>query len=270
MMMALRQAVINRKHSVVFLSLSLLLVTSCSAPGYIPVYSASYDIKPLQSTYEVRKEDTLFSIAWRHRLDYKELARINGIYSPYRIYPGQVLRLHFDNVDVVEETKYNNKNTAKNNKSKYDKATSKKQYSDSQSSERGLSGKSSGFNEKWIWPASGKVVLRYVSGKAGQNGLDVLGSYGDPVRAAASGKVIYSGGGLIGYGNLIIIEHNDELLSAYAHNSRLLSKESDYVLAGQKIAEIGSSGTNRSKLYFEIRHKGIPIDPREFLPRHNH
>lgn len=245
-----------------------LFLTACAAPGYVPVYSASYDIKPSQSSYKVRKEDTLFSIAWRYQLDYQELARINGVAKPFRIYPGQVLLLHSDNVKAFDETKHNNKNTAKNNKSKYDKPKSNKQYVNLGSLGYGSEKTHVKVIRNWVWPASGKVVPKYASGKkVRRKGLDVLGNYGDPVRAAANGKIVYSGGGLLGYGNLIIIEHNEEYLSAYAHNSKLLSKESDYVKAGQKIAEVGSSGTRRSKLYFEIRRKGVPVDPVRYLPK---
>jgi len=245
-----------------------LFLTACAAPGYVPVYSASYDIKPSQPSYKVRKEDTLFSIAWRYQLDYQELARINGVVKPFRIYPGQVLLLHPDNVEAFDETKHNNKNTAKNNKSKYDKPKSNKQHVNLGSLGYGSENNRVKVIHNWVWPASGKVVPKYASGKkVRRKGLDVLGNYGDPVRAAANGKIVYSGGGLLGYGNLIIIEHSEEYLSAYAHNSKLLSKESDYVKAGQKIAEVGSSGARRSKLYFEIRRKGVPVDPVRYLPK---
>jgi len=249
-----------------FLCCMMVFIVSCSGPSYVPVYSARYDTKPLQLTYKVRKKDTLFSIAWRYQIDYKELARVNGIARPFRIHPGQILMLHSGNVNALDETKYNNKNTAKNNKSKYDKLELSKQYTRSNSLNQGLKSHAKAVN-RWIWPAYGKVVPKYSPGKAGRKGLDILGRYGDTVRASARGKVVYSSGGLFGYGNLIIIEHNEEFLSAYAHNSKLLSKEGDFVAAGQKIAEIGSSGAPSSKLYFEIRRKGIPVDPVKYLPK---
>lgn len=241
----------------------VMLLVACSGSHYVPVYNARYDVKPQQLTYRVKKQDTLFSIAWRYQIDYKELARLNGLKQPFRIYPGQVLTLQFGNTSGVNETKYNNKNTAKNSKSKYDGVVS-----NIRSGSLNRAAKSRvGAVSKWVWPADGKVVPKSLPGKAGRKGLDIFGNHGEPVRAAASGKVVYSGGGLLGYGNLIIIEHNEELLSAYAHNSQLLSREGDHVKVGQKVAEIGASGTRKSKLYFEIRRKGVPVDPVKYLPK---
>lgn len=98
-------------------------------------------------------------------------------------------------------------------------------------------------------------------------GVDLAGRKGEPVLAAADGKVVYSGTGLVGYGNMIIIKHNDVYLSAYGHNSRLLLKEGQWAKAGQKIAEIGSTGTTRDKLHFEIRRNGKPVNPLQYLPK---
>ena len=98
-------------------------------------------------------------------------------------------------------------------------------------------------------------------------GIDLGGKLGEPVLAAADGQVVYSGSGLRGYGKLLIVKHNETFLSAYAHNDRLLVKEGDFVKAGQRIADMGSSGTDRVKLHFEIRRDGTPVDPLKFLPR---
>jgi lipoprotein NlpD len=119
----------------------------------------------------------------------------------------------------------------------------------------------------WQWPASGKVVGGFEAGGGGDGaGLNITGSMGDPVRAAASGTVVYSGNGLIGYGELIIIKHNDTFLSAYGHNSKRLVKEGDRVSAGQEIALMGASGAPRVELHFEIRKDGKPVDPLGYLP----
>jgi lipoprotein NlpD len=118
----------------------------------------------------------------------------------------------------------------------------------------------------WTWPADGRELRRY--GEGGAKGLDIIGTRGQPVRAAASGRVVYQGSGLRGYGRLIIIKHNDEFLSAYAHNDRIYVKEGDVVKRGQKIADMGSSGSDRVNLHFEIRRHGIPIDPLKYLPKH--
>ena len=114
----------------------------------------------------------------------------------------------------------------------------------------------------WIWPAAGQVIGNFSSLN---KGIDIAGNIGDPIYAAAGGKVVYCGDGLSGYGNLIIIKHNHSLLSTYAHNSLLLVKEGDQVIQGQKIAEMGNTGTDRVKLHFEIRQAGQAIDPSHFL-----
>jgi lipoprotein NlpD len=116
----------------------------------------------------------------------------------------------------------------------------------------------------WMWPASGRVLAGFSKGT--NKGVDILGKVGDPVFASASGRVVYSGTGLRGYGKLIIIKHNDTYLSAYAHNSNLLVKEGQSVARGQKIAEIGNSDSPQVKLHFEIRRLGEPVDPLKFLP----
>lgn len=116
----------------------------------------------------------------------------------------------------------------------------------------------------WMWPAAGKLLAPYSEG--GNKGLDIAGKVGDPVLAAAAGTVSYAGSGLRGYGNLVVLRHNANLLSVYAHNSKLLVKEKDTVSKGQKIAEIGSSDADSPRLHFEIRRQGKPSDPQKFLP----
>ena len=119
----------------------------------------------------------------------------------------------------------------------------------------------------WRWPASGKVVGGFKAGLGGDGaGVDIAGNVGDSVRAAADGTVVYSGNGLIGYGELVIIKHNDTYLSAYGHNSRRLVKEGQHVDAGQEIALMGASGAPRVELHFEIRKDGKPVDPLGYLP----
>lgn len=118
----------------------------------------------------------------------------------------------------------------------------------------------------WMWPNMGKVIARFSGGK-GSRGIDIAGNMGEPVRAAAPGLVVYSGRGLRGYGNLIIVKHNNDFISAYAHNKRLLVKENEIIKAGQKIAEIGNTDSDIPKLHFEIRFKGKPVDPLRYLPK---
>ncbi|RLJ64741.1 peptidoglycan DD-metalloendopeptidase family protein [Sulfurisoma sediminicola] len=119
----------------------------------------------------------------------------------------------------------------------------------------------------WAWPASGSLLVGFVEGGAAPNkGLDIAGKTGEPVLAAAAGKIVYVGSGLRGYGNLVIVRHSAAFLSAYAHNSKILVKEGAAVTKGQKIAEIGSSDTDQAKLHFEIRRQGKPVDPAKYLP----
>ena len=118
----------------------------------------------------------------------------------------------------------------------------------------------------WMWPNMGKVITRF-TGVKGSRGIDIAGNMGEPVRAAAPGLVVYSGRGLRGYGNLIIVKHNNDFISAYAHNKRLLVKENEIIKAGQKIAEIGNTDSDIPKLHFEIRFKGKPVDPLRYLPK---
>lgn len=118
----------------------------------------------------------------------------------------------------------------------------------------------------WVWPTEGKILRNFTDSGSGK-GLDIIGIRGQAVRAAANGRVVYHGSGLRGYGQLIIIKHNDEFLSAYAHNERIYIKEGDSVKRGAKIAAMGDSGADRVKLHFEVRRNGKPVDPLKYLPK---
>ncbi len=117
---------------------------------------------------------------------------------------------------------------------------------------------------KWLWPASGAIIAGF--NEATNKGVDIAGNPGDPVIASAAGQVVYSGSGLRGYGKLVIIKHDDDYLTAYAHNQNLLVKEGDSISKGQRIAELGSTDADRPKLHFEIRRQGRPVDPMQYLP----
>jgi len=116
----------------------------------------------------------------------------------------------------------------------------------------------------WIWPTDGKVVANFDDGK---KGIDIAGKLGQQILAAGAGKVMYAGSGIRGYGNLVIIKHTNNLLSAYAHNKTILVKEGQTISKGQKIAEMGNSDADAVKLHFEIRRQGKPVDPAKFLPK---
>lgn len=242
-------------------SLALLTVIFFAACSSVPAPVDHRNQPPSRkiSTHVVGKGETLFSIAWGYGLDYRGLARANNIDSTYTIRPGQVLRLT-DNVEASGAYKA--------------PSTSKNTRADGKSSTASPAGsvkspvKSMGEGEvRWQWPVAGKIIQGFSAAENANKGIDIAGSPGEPVLAASSGKVVYAGSGLLGYGLLIIVKHNDRYLSAYAHNRELLVKEGSSVKAGEKIAEMGSSGTDRVKLHFEIRRDGKPVDPEIYLPK---
>lgn len=146
-----------------------------------------------------------------------------------------------------------------------------KEYVDSKSNEnvKQASSSSSATNQKiakWQWPTKGRVIKNFSAGEQGNKGIDIAGQRGQPIVATAGGIVVYSGNALRGYGNLIIVKHNDNYLSAYAHNERLLVSEGETVKAGQKIATMGSSGAKTVMLHFEIRYQGKSVNPKRYLP----
>lgn len=269
-----------------FVLLIIGLLWGCSHHP-APVIERKQPPPDLIKTYPVSDGDTLYSIAWRFGVDYKELARNNGIIAPYTIYPGQRLVLLFSDEEsnLTKETKRTSATRSKSVSSS-SKALQKKKpvvvaqqkpsprpkdvkRSKQTTSEDSKSRWVPGVNAKisWQWPKTGKVISRF-SGATGLNkGVDIDGKLGESVSAAANGVVVYAGSGLRGYGNLLIIKHSERYLSAYAHNSALLVKEGVRVKKGQRIAKVGSSGTTRNKLHFEIRRDGKPVDPLRYLPR---
>ena len=212
----------------------------------------------------VRRGETLFSISWLYSRDYKELASTNGIKEPYTIYPGQTLSLAVAQRSqpkaVVPPPE---KPAPKPVQQVAQKQQTVKKQPENSSSKTAPVISSSG----WNWPAEGRVISGYSVRVPVNQGIDIGGNLGDPVRAAADGEVVYAGSELSGYGRLIILKHNSSYLSAYAHNRELFVREGNSVKAGQKIAEIGSTGTTEPKLHFEIRRDGKPVDPMGYLPK---
>ncbi len=257
--------------------------------GYAPVAERSINSNsrplPESGTYRVRKGDTLYSIAWRYNLDYRELARLNKIDSRYLIYAGQTLRLQAQAAQPVA-TK-----TSPVRASQPLVVTPLRGEGHNRASTRAAQLGSSGTavvpakprepatvvrapvepqvvpvqQLTWRWPAEGPLLDGFSS--TATKGINIAGKAGDPVVAAGPGRVVYAGDGLRGYGILVIINHNQEFLSAYAHNSRVFVKENDMVNGGEKIAEVGSSGAARDMLHFEIRRDGQPVDPLRYLPK---
>lgn len=224
----------------------------------------------------VQRGETLYSIAWRYGRDYRELGNANGIGPPWHLKAGQVLRLDLRGKVVAGgQTKKNSKVAASTTRRP---ATVAVPRPTPESAPRPAITRKTGKQTplasrtqtvarvNWRWPHLGTVIAKYSSSGKVNKGIDIAGRAGDAVRAAASGNVVYAGNGLLGYGNLIIVNHNEHYLSAYAHNRKILVQEGEDVKAGQVIAELGSSGAERPKLHFEIRKDGNPVNPAHYLP----
>ncbi|MCC2637711.1 MAG: Peptidase [Moraxellaceae bacterium] len=212
--------------------------------------------------------DTLYSIALRYEKDYQELALLNRLDARFTIRPGQRLRLRGSPAPrppappvATRRKPVGPVPTAERN------PVTKRQTAQAGGGapEVRISSPASAALA-WTWPAKGPVIGRFGSAGVTGKGLDIGGRRGDSVLAAASGVVVYAGSGLVGYGRLLIIRHDDNYISAYAHNDRFLVSEGERVQPGQAIAEMGASGADREKLHFEIRERGKPVDPQRFLP----
>lgn len=247
----------------------LWILAGCSSPP-APVVDRSEGPamqKQADGSYRVRRGDTLHAIAFRFGLDHRDIARWNGIAPPYTIYPDQVLRLSSP-PRVVARTQPAPPSPEPRSQTVEQPATPPRQPAVQAPAPRPAPVKpSSDAEPAWKWPVEGAVVRGFLPNDPARNGLDISGQVGQAVRAAADGTVVYSGSGLIGYGELIIVKHNERLLSAYGHNRRRLVEEGETVSGGQKIAEMGRNDRNEALLHFEIRNDGRPVDPRQFLPR---
>ena len=201
------------------------------------------------ATYTVKRGDTLYGISRQTGTSVKELARLNGISPPYTIEIGQKL-------------KTGGAAAAKKSSAKSRTRTAKVVPSSSvpKSSWPPVG------QRCWRWPASGKVVLPYSTADGGNKGIDIAGSRGQPVYAAGAGKVVYVGNQLRGYGNLIMIKHSEDYITAYAHNDRLMVNNGQSVKIGQQIATMGSSDADAVRLHFQIRYRATAIDPLRYLP----
>lgn len=199
-------------------------------------------------TYIVERGDTLYSIAWRYHVDWRNLADWNGIRPPYRIYPGQTL--HLDGRTRSAGTQPKRPRTTAETRPRESAPPRWTPSAD---------------DPAWRWPVEGEVLRGYSSRHA-RRGIDIGGKSGQAVHAAAAGRVVYSGSGLKGYGNLVIIKHDDRYLSAYGFNRRLRVVQGDNVDSGQHIADMGLGPENRPMLYFEIRRDGEPVNPQRLLP----
>jgi lipoprotein NlpD len=218
----------------------------------------------------VRRGDTLYSIAFRFGWDWKTLAQRNNIAAPYVIKAGQVIR--FDGrtqppATVAQAARTNTAARAKPQPVVVKSTNPTASVSSKAAVKPPVAAAATNFTGRWTWPAKGAVIGRFSSNGSLNKGIDIAGELGEPVLAASDGSVVYAGSGLRGYGELVIIKHSDTYVSAYGHNRRLLVREGQQVKVGQVIAEMGSTGTDRVKLHFEIRRQGKPIDPVQYLPK---
>lgn len=216
----------------------------------------------------VRRGDTVYSIAFRNQLDYREVAKWNNIGSDYLIYPGQVLRLTPPTLAAVGAGDIHSQGIEDSSYGKPVAIGATPATGGGKAAPPPVPASTSSSPSRWVWPTDGVVVRGYAPAQ-GSKGLDFTGRVGQPVYASADGKVVYSGSALKGYGELIIVKHNALHLSAYGYNRSRLVKEGDEVKAGQKIAELGLGPENQPILHFEIREKGKPVNPVPFLPAKN-
>lgn len=269
------------RHTVLFLLVVCTLISGCNSPD---IYMDDrYNPPVYWGRHVVQKGDSLYKIAWRYGRDFRELADANGVSAPYTIRPGQVIRLDVrGNPGTASQqpaaktpprqqavnTPAAKPPAARPPATKPPVVSSRPQASPStpdrnkplQSNDRGVA------SINWRWPFLGPVIATFSTSGVINKGIDIAGEAGDPIRAAADGEVVYAGNGLLGYGELIIVNHNERFLSAYAHNRKILVREGERIRQGQQIAELGATGTSRNKLHFEIRKDGNPVDPMAFLP----
>lgn len=216
-----------------------LLVLGCQAPGqpYAPVVNGWQQGKA--DYHRVKRGETLYAIAWYYGYDYRDLARINQLNSPYGISVGE--KIFFSPRKVNKPIRIKNQQLL----------VKKKLVASIADTAKG----------KWLWPTEGNVVKGFNEQGSISKGIDISGKLRQPIYASLSGEVVYSGSGLVGYGNLIIIKHSDDYLSAYAYNAANLVSEGNWVTRGQKIALMGQAESNGSRLHFEIRQHGKPVNP---------
>lgn len=272
----------------------VLTMAGCADDNHLPpVVDKSLPSPAYKNQYNVHKGDTLYSIAFANEVDYRDLATLNGLKPPYALHPGlrlrvrkspskigktslksigsktnlnqgssrrvQVFKARPERISAISEIEKNQQKLTK----KIPESAS--QEKNQQKIQKKILNSNDKYVQCWSWPIRGKVIHPFSPGQLGNKGIDIAGQLGQPVKAAASGTVVYSGSGLTGYGNLIIIKHNSRFLSAYAYNYELKVKEGDRVNAGQEIATVGRANSGELMLHFEIRCDGMPVNPTCYL-----
>lgn len=241
----------------------VIFITGCG--GHVelaPVVESRWAVQNKnQAVHKVQKGETLYAIAFRYDKDYQKLAAYNHLRSPYAISVGQTLRLQYPTWPQKPINKawssYSSGRTITNFKSS--------RYSSLQSNKTTFAPQFRN-NGNWYWPLRGRVVANFIPSQ-GKKGIDIAGKKGEAVYAAANGVVAYAGSGLRGYGNLIIIKHNGQYLTAYGNNTHNLVHEGQHINAGQRIAEVGVIDRRFWGVHFEIRKAGQPVNPLNYLKR---
>ena len=242
--------------------------SSSSQPAVDPATLPGAENAGKPGYYTVKPGDTLIRIGLEHGQSWKDIARWSQLENPNVIEVGQVVRVVPPNTSMASTATSGSESSGGRTVAPVvvggDAGESAGANSTATAEAPKASSTAASSNLGFIWPASGSVLAGF--DEARNKGVDIGGKAGDAVVAAADGRVVYAGAGLRGYGNLIILKHNDTYLTAYAHNQKLLVKEDQNVKKGQKIAEMGSSDADRVKLHFEVRRQGKPVDPVRYLP----
>ena len=281
-MEANRKLKLNR-GSLVLLILLACLVSACHMhpkPAKQSKTQKSGYTHTRDGYYRVRKGDSLHAIAFNFGLDWRDIASLNHIASPYIIYPDQELRLpSTGQAPAAAKPKSSTSastsattsasrpvpsSTTGQDKSRV--STTALKTPEAATTTASAPTQARPDPSKWLWPTKGRIISNFKVNDPARNGIEIGGKEGQAIISTASGEVVYSGNGLIGYGELLIIKHNDRMLSAYAHNRKRLVSEGQRVDAGTQIAEMGRNDRNQAVLHFEIRINGSPVNPLKYLP----
>ena len=254
--------------------LAVLFQSGCAtrlSPAPVVDRSSGRSSEPVQpGYYRIKRGDTLLRIALDHGQSHRDIAEWNNIADPNLIEVDQVIRImppkSAKTASAKIEVKQEKPATVKEAPKPVDKQPSKEEKLSKQEAvpEKAKPDTPADLGIRLSWPSKGEVIERFDEGKS--KGIGIAGKPGDAVQSAADGKVVYAGNSLRGYGNLVIVKHDNTYLTAYAHNKTLLVKEGDMVKKSQKIAEMGSTDADRVKLHFELRKNGKPVDPIAYLP----
>lgn len=214
-------------------------------------------------TYQVRAGDTLYKIAQAHGMSVASLSSMNNISDPSQLRVGQILQLSEGATQVAVTTPVNTGSSGTKPATPVEQTPPTSGTTTTPAATGAVQKASDANLISWGWPANGPVIQSFTTAT---KGVDLSGTIGEPIRAAADGKVMYAGNGVRGLGNLILVGHSNGFITAYAHNDTLSVKTGDEVKKGQSIATLGQSDTSSPRLHFEIRRRGTPVNPLAYLP----